>query len=292
MSRAVLCALLTLVLSTGAVAKDPVFVVTKPVADQPIVTRDPAMGYLLLRADMQTPLHLMRIASEEDQKAYDAMRAAAFAKEQKKYPSRLAEYRRSLATYEVLKKTDRHAKMPVAPIEPTEANFVFTPFGLLAAASFGPANRFAKGENGKSVYLQSITPGTYRIYGPMFVSTQGAMGSCFCMGSVKFTVRAGEVTDLGTVRSANRLAPASNLVEVDPRLKDWPARRADYRAVGKLPNYFGLQVSRIDSIIGVIRYDRDRIIDEAAERTAQSGEVDPAANNPVSATASGAMASF
>ena len=81
------------------------------------------------------------------------------------------------------------------------------------------------------------------------------------MGSVKFTVRAGEITDLGTQMLSGGMEPAHHGTAVDARLKDWPLHPADYRAVGKLPNYYGVKLDRINAIPGVISYRRDQIID-------------------------------
>ena len=87
------------------------------------------------------------------------------------------------------------------------------------------------------------------------------------MGSVKFTVNAGEVVDLGMISRGGALVPSLAGSDIDPRLADWPVKAADYKAVGKLPNYFGLTLSRIPPIAGVIGYTRDRIVDLTAERT-------------------------
>ena len=269
MIRSILPILLAVSLSLPAMAKSPVFVVSKAVADKPTVTRDETVGYVLLRSDMASPVHLMKIPSAEDEVAYATLRAEALLKERKKYPGKVAAYKRDLATYNILKKNDKPLEEPQPPVEPTEENFVFTPFNLLAGVSVGPMNRFAKGEGGKSTYLQSLTPGTYRLYGPMSVMPNGAFGTCYCMGSVKFAVKAGEITDLGTMKGAG-LAPVRK-EQVDGRLKDWPIRSADYRAVGKLPNYFGLAIGRITPIAGVIDYDRDRIIDLADDPATESG---------------------
>ena len=274
MMRPLLCSVLGMLVAFPLAAKAPEFVKSAPVADRPTVVRDSSLGYVLLRADQPTPLHLMRIPTAEDQAVYDDLRAKALEKERKKYPGKMKSYESLLASYNVIKKNNRLAKEPVKPIEPTESNFVFTPFNLMAAASIGPMNRFAKGENGKSVYLQSLTPGAYRIYGFMSVLPGGVFGACLCMGSVKFTVKAGEITDLGNVTSSQLLVPATSSADVDPRLNDWPIHSADYRAVGKLPNYFGLGIGRIQPIPGVIGYDRDQVIDLAARAA------DPALGQP------------
>jgi hypothetical protein len=264
-----------------AFAKDPVFVVTKSIVDKSSVTLDPTVGYILLRAAQPMSLHLMKIANADDQAAYDKMRAEALAKERKRYPGRVGAYRQDLATYEVLKEANGRAKKPEPPVEPTEENFVYPAFGMSAGASIGPLNRFSKGEDGRSVYLQSITPGSYRIYGLMAVMPGAPVaGTCFCMGSVKFAVHAGEIVDLGDLEADGKLNPSVSGSEIDVRLKGWTLRPADYRAVGKLPNYFGVTLSRIPAMTDVIAYDRDRIVDlktEGAEISTEKSAIAPAA---------------
>lgn len=44
---------------------------------------------------------------------------------------------------------------------------------------------------GESAFLASVTPGDYVIH--------GTESTCFCLGSYRFSVKAGEVTDIGTV---------------------------------------------------------------------------------------------
>jgi hypothetical protein len=50
---------------------------------------------------------------------------------------------------------------------------------------------------------------------------------------------------------------------LDPRIASLPIRRAEFHAVGKLPNFFGVRLGRIPAMPGVIDYDHDRIIDLA-----------------------------
>jgi hypothetical protein len=39
---------------------------------------------------------------------------------------------------------------------------------------------------------------------------------------------------------------------------------ADYRAVGKFPNYFRTMISRLTPVPGVLEYERDRVVDVKA----------------------------
>ncbi len=270
-------AMLALVAPGAAVAKSKVkFVTSSHVADKPVVSLDPAQAYVLVRAETQTPLYLMKMPSDADQVEYAKLRAEALAESHAKYVKKLAEYEAA--------QKDAAAKgvKPVGEnkvVEPTEANFEFTPFGVLAAVPIGPANRFAK-VSGASTYLEAVTPGRYRIYGVIFAGQNNAMiGTCFCMGSVSFEAKAGEVVDLGTIAKPDTDAEPAGLASaalgtihpaapgaVDPRLAKAVIRPAQFHPVGKLPNYFGLAITRMPEMPGVMRYDRDRIVDLTASK--------------------------
>ncbi len=281
-----------LLLAAPAMAKDKdvVFVTSSAIKDKPAVTLDKAQAYILLRSDAAMPLHLMRVPSAEDQAAYDRMRADALTKARGKYVKKLASYEKAKALAADARQRGSSAgfTVPDKPVEPTEENFEFTPFGLMTGVSIGPMNRFAKQDGGASTYLHAVTPGTYRIYGPITVIPNGAaVGTCLCMGSVSFEARAGEIVDMGAIAvkvppaeadaaqtegiiAFNfQLQPATPAMSVDGRLKDVPIRPAAYRPIGKLPNYFGLTIDRLAEMPGVMRYERDRIID----LTASGGEV-------------------
>ena len=55
--------------------------------------------------------------------------------------------------------------------------------------------------------------------------------------------------------------PAGAETAIDPRLTSATILPAAFKPVGKLPNYFGVVVSRIPEMPGVLRYNRDRIVD-------------------------------
>lgn len=283
MIRATILTIMSLLAAAPAAAgeKAPAFVKTKAVADKPSISLNPASGYVLLRTDTAMPLHLVRVPSESEKAIYAALRAKAFAEAQRKYQKKLKSYESLMADETRMP----NAARPQKPVEPTEANFEFTPFELMTGVAIGPTNRFAKQDGGASTYLQELTPGEYRIYGPAQVMPAGgAAGTCWCMGSVKFKVAAGEITDLGLIATKqgkpsvtvadknfpvpmdipNFLGAAPEQAAIDPRLAKFPIRRAEYRPVGKLPNYFGIIVGRIPAMPGVLRYDRDRIVDLTA----------------------------
>lgn len=283
MRKKLICAAIAaLAFAAPALAGDkpPVFVETMAVPDKPGFAIDPAKAYVLLRGDTPTAMYLMRVPSETDAAAYAGYRARELAKAHEKYLRRLKQYEDQMAA-----PAQPGVARPVKPVEPTDENFQATPFEVMTAISIGPLFRFAKVKGGESTYLQMLTPGEYRIYGPIIFSAAGPMGACYCMGSVKFEARAGEITDIGALMTKGvafqtppagdssmpmlgdptvYLRPAPATMVLDPRLASLPIRPAVFHPVGKLPNYYGIQVARIPAMPGVIAYDRDRIIDLTA----------------------------
>jgi predicted membrane protein len=278
MKRIVLSTALAMAIAMPAAAKDkpPVFVETASIPDKPVFAFNPAKAYVLLRTEVATPLLLMKVPTAEDQSVYDKLRAGALDEARRKYAKKLASYNQSVA----LATKASGTRVPEKPVEPTEANFEFTPFGMMASVSVGPMYRFAKSKT-SSTYLQELTPGTYRVYGTLSaVPGAAAAGSCYCMGSVAFEVKAGEITDLGVIMAGEpfvrvsgdssapvdlsgqklfQAAPAGMVI--DPRIAGQTITAARYKPVGKLPNYFGVTITRMPEMPGIFRYDRDKIVD-------------------------------
>jgi hypothetical protein len=264
-----------LIAAPALAKKAPEFVKSDAVGDKAAIALDPTLGHILLRSPNQRALYLMKVPSAEDQVAYDALKADAFADAREKYAKKLA-------SYESLRKqraAGSQVSVPDKPVEPTEAGFEFTPFDLLATVAIGPLFRFAKGDGGASTYLHAVTPGRYKIYGPISAGANGAvMGVCYCMGSVSFEVKAGEVTDIsalatlppeetpdGVVLIGAKMKDGAALPPVDPRLAKTTITPARFRPVGKAPNYYGLAITRMPAMAGVMRYDRDRVVDLTGE---------------------------
>lgn len=67
-------------------------------------------------------------------------------------------------------------------------------------AVFGDRPFMAAGEAG--VFISSVTPGDYVIH--------GTESTCFCLGSYAFSVRPGEITDIGTVTIARENGMTTN----------------------------------------------------------------------------------
>ncbi|WP_240047409.1 hypothetical protein [Sphingomonas panacisoli] len=205
--------------------KDVVFVTTTTIKDKPgPVAISPSMAYVMLRSNVAVPLYLMKVPSAEDQANYDKMRADALVKAHAKYLKKQKEYDSAVKYNKSLSEGAQRQPLPDKPVEPTEANFEFTPFPLLTGVPLGPLNRFAKADGGLSTYLQELTPGEYRIYGPLSVMPNGAaMGGCYCMGSVAFVAKAGEVVDLGMlVARTNVKRPEGGFIGAVRRRRSHP----------------------------------------------------------------------
>lgn len=250
------------------------------IADKPQVTLDPARAYLFYTGDKAgQAVKLFRVPDDGDIADYKARRDEAMAKAMRRYE-------RKLASWTALNKRGQSAgAKPVAPIDATLA-FPPIEFGLMV--DMGPLYRFAKSET-QSAYLEAVKPGDYVVYGPIFVAAQGgAIGQCLCMGTVRFRAEAGKITHLGRMVdnyvaarravtsggdrpddifdlpdgiTAFSIEPVAAPGMPDPRLTSLPVVAADYRASGKLTNWYGIGVDRLTAMPGVLAYDRDRVVD-------------------------------
>ena len=142
---------------------------------------------------------------------------------------------------------------------------------------------------GPRTYLIAVPPGTYTIVAITF-KRMPAIGTCLCMGTVRFDARAGALNDLGYLIGAledyptnvpelarytgsphwTHTAPALAIMAVRPpteamavpaTLNSLPLVRAEYRAVAKFPNYFRTMINRVPAIPGILAYEGDRAID-------------------------------
>ena len=147
---------------------------------------------------------------------------------------------------------------------------------------FGPKSFFDRtdGPNRSFTYLIEVEPGEYTYLGPMQVDINaGTFGECYCMGSVKFEAKAGQITSLGDFLSlgwANRAALMQTTIDpaslpdrpaaptdwsVPESLAQYPHAKAELRAAGRRDNFFNALVGRIPPVPGVLAYDRDKVID-------------------------------
>ena len=248
---------------------------------------DPANGYILLIADGVTASQFLRIPDEATRATWESDRKAAFAKALKTFAATHAQW---VVNAGAARET--HSPVPAEPVAPTLETTSIDPIEMRDMANFDPGGGYAKAS--PRSYLLAVKPGTYVYY--MHDGFNGGSpipdGVCFCMGSVRFEVKPGVITNLGSWLEAapqwnedldvarlerrdhaeQRRAPGKPLDlgdvvplswDVPGELKDWPTVRAEFHASGKINNYAGLTVSRVAAIPGVLAYDRDRVIDAA-----------------------------
>lgn len=202
--------------------------------------------------------------------AYEAEWAAALALVQSKYPAKLKSWE---ASAELAARSGR--SRPEKPIEPTPENFSIDPLDRREPVFFG-LRIFSSARHPQSVsYLMKVRPGRYVYHGPVTSDRNGITGMCYCMGTVSFEAKAGVITDTG------RFFPGGLLSFGLPEsLKSYPSVQADFRAYGKMDNYFGVTVGRMPRVKGVLAYDRDKVIDLKAEAPAAEVPAAPAVAAP------------
>lgn len=165
------------------------------------------------------------------------------------------------------------------------------PIDVNMTVTFGPKSFFDRtgGPDGSFTYLTEVEPGEYTYLGPMIVTTHGpAPGECYCMGSVKFEAKAGQITSLGDFLSlgwADREALRQTTIDhaslpdrpavptdwsVPESLAQYPYAKAQLRAAGRRDNFFNALVGRIPPVPGVLAYDRDAVIDLIAQAEARA----------------------
>jgi len=280
----------------------------KAVADKPQVVLNPAKAYIAVQGDYQVNPLLMKRPNADEAAKHAANRAEELAKEHEKWAKKHASWEKEVA---LLSKSASATNRPKEPQEPTEANFSWPRYEQAHTVYIGPQNRFAKAEGGASTYLHEVEPGEYVFYGNVMMAVPG--GLCACLGTVAFKADAGKVTSLGKMRlmvvdaqreakdgasgapkaglgllvgaKPGRVGKSLDLPEgvtslaftpapfSDPRVPAEMVVTARFTPVDRMPNWFGLEVDRVMPIEGVMRYERDKVVD----LTASSAAATPAA---------------
>lgn len=251
---------------------------------------DPAKGYILLQGSTRQVASLIRVPDKDDLTAYEADLEKAFAKQLRRHAMDVAEWKTGVRLAQATKSPPPAEPAPA----PTRENFSIGPIEPRTLEQIGPQNLYSK-DAGASLYsyLTAVKPGTYIWYGPLVRDDTGLNGLCYCLGSIRFEVKAGVITHLGNFPVAApqaQLQPSAPLIDIyvpissgfsamklkwvpEPEevrfivpasLKAWPVEKADFRASGKIDNFFGVMISRLPPIAGVLAYDRDSVIDMRA----------------------------
>ena len=241
------------------------------------VTVDPQKSYIFFRSHEKIELQFLREVTPEEHAAWVTAREAALARAQQHYERQASEYRRAVETC-------RNVPPPclnmARPVPVTNENFPFTPAEADNFVSVTRGPQFTRaGED--YTFLVAVPPGTYAFYGPVTIAGNGAVGYCLCMGSVRFEARPGQIMDLGEIRypgndglraqgglpanahvSSAEVVPYAASMARPERLNGLPVVPAEWRAAEKMPNYFGVLIDRHPAMSGVLRYERDRVIDD------------------------------
>lgn len=231
-------------------------------AGEPIALR-PDRAYVLLRLDTDLSKFtaiIMRVPGDDEMAAYAAARQEAYAER-------------------VARRGDK-----AGPIE----SFVFAYEGRPNLFALNPGRSLVTIDKHATV-LAELTPGDYVFYGEGYGSF---LYECFCLGTVGFTLRPGEVADMGTMLVAKAWEPSPHpelAGEVDlgrSAMMDYglfavalrPARPADwmppgldaarvtparFRAVGPFVETNTVLINRLAPMPGVLAYDQGKVIDVA-----------------------------
>lgn len=246
------------------------------------VTLRPDRAYLMFRVPQQAgvrPLEplLMRVPNPEEIAAYEAARAEAFAKA---LPGLTKTYERALARYR-----QEGAEAGPAPAPPALETFAFAWDAVANLQDVDFGRHFVKTPT-EETFLVEALPGDYVLYG--FTPSTGLprLMVCMCLGTVGFSARPGEVTDLGhlvsdfayqtsskapelagragyaaTVRAAQ---PDSSMPQALAQARIVPAA---YQAVGRFFTPNAVNIGRLVPVPGVLDYAGGTVIDAATGQT-------------------------
>lgn len=238
---------------------------------------DPAFGYIFNHGSTRFMGTFLKVPSAEEVTEYEAEWQKGFDKAKAKYEKQMKAYPKEVAAAK-----SASMKIPEAPVEPTPENFSIGNIETRTTLSIGPQFVFSKA-SGFS-YLSKVRPGTYIYYGPLFLTQNGGYsGTCYCMGTVKFDVKPGVVTNMGDIFS-QLLLDGGGSVKLNPNyalpasLEKLPHENGEIVASGKIDNFFGVMIDRLAPIEGVMAYQRDKVVDlKAVANAAAAPAVIPAA---------------
>ena len=235
---------------------------------------DPAKAYIFVQSPQnRTNGGFLKTPNAAEIANYEA-------KWREEFEEAKADYPKKLARYNVERQSGRTPKNK--PVEPTEESFAIATIDTRMIVPFGPQFVFDKTEGPEKSfsYLIEVEPGEYTWFGPiLYLPGTQTFGQCYCMGSVKFEAKAGQITSLGDFLSlgwADRKALEQStfertlLPDRPAKPTDWSAPeslasynvvKADLRAAGKRNNFLSALVGRIPPVPGVLAYDRDVPVD-------------------------------
>jgi hypothetical protein len=183
-------------LMLALIATFPAAAFAQPVEEKDLlkgkVTIAEDRGYIFVHGKARQIGWFVRQPVQEDYDKFQAQWEEAYAEEVERYDKAVKRYENDV---EFAKQVRRDPPEP--PVKPERETFSIGAIESRMGVGFGPQFVYSKGEDYFS-YLVSVQPGTYTYYGPItFNPETGYVGVCQCMGSVKFEVKAGAITNLG-----------------------------------------------------------------------------------------------
>jgi hypothetical protein len=244
---------------------------------------DPQKSYIFFRAHMRADVRFIPELTDVQRADNDARRLAAFARAETRHRQEIEQWQRDVATCQAGHASenwcDAHMRRPA---DITLEGFAFPPPEMQYFIDVTSGREFS-GTGSDITYLITVRPGVYTLYGQVSYDpvTNSTVGVCVCMGSVKFEAPAGRIVDLGTIRypineaiaagrpviagvsglSSHAIVPPDASSPLPDRLAGLPVIAAELHAVDKMPNYFGIAISRVAALPGILAYQRDRVID-------------------------------
>jgi hypothetical protein len=238
-----------------------------------LVTVDPGLAYAVIRTNLGTDLKLFKLVDEADRKSWEVQRQAAYEKARKKYERDLRNYERDIKDWNGSESARREMRgvKPTKPVEVTLESTAVTPIEMANFQTIFRGRQIAQDADNVRSFLVALKPGTYVIYGGAGLPGAIGVGSCFCMGSVAFAAQAGQIIDAGTVKASVGdwyrpvdYVPPPAKPGVPAQLAGRQVAPAKLVAAGKMANFFGTPVTRLNPVPGVLGYDRDIPLDMAS----------------------------
>ena len=241
--------------------------------DKETVSVDPAMATIVVRSNYSTGLELFRKVEAMDRTSWESLRQEAYAKAAKKYARALKTYETDIKMWNSGSSYDRQLlrSKPKKPDEVTLESIPMTPIELDNYFAIARKPSVAEDSAGMHTYIVKLFPGTYYLSGVPSMNGAIGVGTCFCMGTVGFTVRPGQLVDAGTITGppkdfyepASFTPPVANGAAL-PQLAGRVAELATIFPVGKMANFKATPVTRINAVPGVLGYNRDIPLDVAS----------------------------
>jgi hypothetical protein len=240
--------------------------------DKDIVSVDPAMSYVVIRSGYANGIELLRQVDASDRATWENIRQNDYDKARKKYERALKNYETDIKAWNGGDAMERKM-IGTKPKKPAEVTLESTPILPIEFSNFVTVARkpaVAEDSSGMRTYIVEVKPGTYYLYGAPNVMGAIGVGTCFCMGTVGFTVRPGQIVDAGTVTAPPKdffapptYTPASANPLSLPQLGGRKVDPAALVAVGKMANFRSTPITRLNAVPGVLAYDRDIPLDVA-----------------------------